>query len=121
MKKYKLGIVGATGAVGQEILRLLDKRKFPAGEIRLLASARSAGSELDLAGEKLVVQETTAESFKDLDFAIFSAGSGNSVKFASEAVKRDCVVIDNSSAFRMDPSVPLVIPEINPCLAQLYV
>ena len=114
MKKYKLGIVGATGAVGQEILKLLDKRKFPAGEIRLLASARSAGSELDLAGEKLVVQETTAESFKDLDFAIFSAGSDNSVKFAHEAVKRDCVVIDNSSAFRMDPSVPLVIPEINP-------
>ena len=114
MKKYKLGIVGATGAVGQEILKLLEKREFPASEIKLLASARSAGTELNIIGEKIIVEETTAESFNNLDFAIFSAGSENSIKFAPEAVKRNCVVIDNSSAFRMDASVPLVVPEINP-------
>ncbi len=114
MKKYKLGIVGATGAVGQEILKLLEKREFPASEIKLLASARSAGTELNIIGEKIIVEETTPESFNNLDFAIFSAGSENSIKFAPEAVKRNCVVIDNSSAFRMDASVPLVVPEINP-------
>tara|TARA_B100002019_G_scaffold289529_1_gene305337 strand:+ start:5798 stop:6832 length:1035 start_codon:yes stop_codon:yes gene_type:complete len=114
LKKYKLGIVGATGAVGQEILKLLEKREFPASEIKLLASARSAGTELNIIGEKIIVEETTPESFNNLDFAIFSAGSENSIKFAPEAVKRNCVVIDNSSAFRMDASVPLVVPEINP-------
>jgi aspartate-semialdehyde dehydrogenase len=80
----------------------------------LLASSRSAGIELEALGQTHKIQETTPESFKDLDIAIFSAGSENSVKFAHEAVKRDCVAIDNSSAFRMDPSVPLVVPEINP-------
>ena len=114
MKKYKLGIVGATGAVGQEIIKLLEKRAFPASEIRLLASARSAGNQMDVMGQTLTISETTPDSFKDLDFAIFSAGSENSVAFAHEAVKRNCIVIDNSSAFRMDPSVPLVVPEINP-------
>ena len=114
MKKYRIGIVGATGAVGQEIIKLLEKRKFPASELRLLASSRSAGNELEAIGQTLKVQETTPESFEDLDIAIFSAGSENSVRFAHEAVKRDCVAIDNSSAFRMDPSVPLVVPEINP-------
>ena len=114
MKKYKLGIVGATGAVGQEIIKLLEKRAFPASEIRLLASARSAGNQMDALGQTLTISETTPDSFKDLDFAIFSAGSENSVAFAHEAVKRNCIVIDNSSAFRMDPSVPLVVPEINP-------
>ena len=114
MKKYRIGIVGATGAVGQEIIKLLKKREFPASELRLLASSRSAGIELEALGQTHKIQETTPESFKDLDIAIFSAGSENSVKFAHEAVKRDCVAIDNSSAFRMDPSVPLVVPEINP-------
>ncbi len=114
MKKYKLGIVGSTGAVGQEIIKLLEKRQFPASDIRLLASARSAGNKADALGQSRTIEETTADSFKDLDIAIFSAGSENSVKFAHEAVKRNCVVIDNSSAFRMDPSVPLVVPEINP-------
>ena len=114
MKKYRIGIVGATGAVGQEIIKLLEKREFPASELRLLASSRSAGNELEALGQTHKIQETTPESFKDLDIAIFSAGSENSVKFAHEAVKRDCVAIDNSSAFRMDPSVPLVVPEINP-------
>ncbi|MEK9772510.1 MAG: aspartate-semialdehyde dehydrogenase [Opitutae bacterium] len=114
MKKFKVGIVGSTGAVGQEIIKLLEKREFPASEVRLLASARSAGTEIEVLGEQRTVLETTPESFKGLDFAIFSAGSDNSVKYADEAVKRNCVVIDNSSAFRMDPSVPLVVPEINP-------
>jgi len=114
LKKYKLGIVGATGAVGQEIIKLLEKRAFPASEIRLLASARSAGNQMDVLGQTLTIAETTPDSFKDLDFAIFSAGSENSVAFAHEAVKKNCIVIDNSSAFRMDPSVPLVVPEINP-------
>jgi len=114
LKKYRIGIVGATGAVGQEIIKLLEKREFPASELRLLASSRSAGIELEALGQTHKIQETTPESFKDLDIAIFSAGSENSVKFAHEAVKRDCVAIDNSSAFRMDPSVPLVVPEINP-------
>ena len=114
MKKYRIGIVGATGAVGQEIIKLLEKREFPASELRLLASSRSAGNELEALGQTHKIQETTPDSFKDLDIAIFSAGSENSVKFAHEAVKRACVAIDNSSAFRMDPSVPLVVPEINP-------
>ena len=113
LKKFKLGIVGATGAVGQEILTLLEKREFPANEIKLLASSRSAGTEVEALGGVHKIEETTPESFSDLDAAIFSAGSDNSVKFAHEAVKRDCVVIDNSSAFRMDTSVPLVVPEIN--------
>jgi len=114
LKKYNIGIVGATGAVGQEIITLLEKRSFPVGHVHLLASSRSAGNELNAFGKNLKIQETTPDSFQGLDFAIFSAGSDNSVKFAHEAVKRNCVVIDNSSAFRMDSSVPLVIPEINP-------
>ena len=114
LKKYKLGIVGSTGAVGQEIIKLLEKRDFPASEVKLLASARSAGTEIEVFGETKIVEETTPESFSGLDFAIFSAGSENSQKFAPESVKRNCVVIDNSSAFRMEPSVPLVVPEINP-------
>ena len=97
MKKFKLGIVGATGAVGQEILKLLQKREFPASEIKLLASSRSAGTEVEAMGGIHKIEETKPESFSDLDVAIFSAGSDNSIKFAHEAVKRDCVVIDNSS------------------------
>ena len=113
MKKYRIGIVGATGAVGQEIISLLEKRDFPVGDLKLLASSRSAGKEMKAFGTNNEVLETTPESFDGLDFAIFSAGGDNSVKFAHEAVKRGCVVIDNSSSFRMDPDVPLVVPEIN--------
>ena len=113
MKKYRIGIVGATGAVGQEIISLLEKRDFPVGDLKLLASSRSAGKEMKAFGTSNEVLETTPESFDGLDFAIFSAGGDNSVKFAHEAVKRGCVVIDNSSSFRMDPDVPLVVPEIN--------
>ncbi len=113
MKKYRIGIVGATGAVGQEIIHLLEKREFPVAEARLLASSRSAGREIQACGNLEVVKETNADSFKNLDIAIFSAGSQNTVTYTKAARQSDCVVIDNSSAFRMDKDVPLVIPEIN--------
>ena len=111
--KYKVGIVGATGAVGQELIELLHQRNFPFARIDLLASANSAGREITRGDQSWIVKEAEPEVFKDLDIAIFSAGSGISRRLAPEAVKRDCVVIDNSSAFRMDPEVPLVVPEIN--------
>jgi aspartate-semialdehyde dehydrogenase len=113
LKNYRIGILGATGAVGQEIINLMEKREFPATEVRLLASAKSAGLEMKAFGNTEKVQETTQDSFNDLDFAIFSAGSEQSIEFAELARSQGCVVIDNSSAFRMDPKVPLVIPEIN--------
>jgi aspartate-semialdehyde dehydrogenase len=111
---YNVGILGATGAVGQEIIRLLHEREFPIAELRLLASARSAGKEQSFDGKTWTIQEATPESFEGLDICIFSAGGDQSKLFADEAVKRGCVVVDNSSAFRQDPDVPLVIPEINP-------
>ena len=114
MKKYRIGIVGATGAVGQEIISLLEKREFPVAEARLLASANSAGRQMQACGNLETIQETTTDSFKDLDIAIFSAGSKQSLEFAEASRQHGCVVIDNSSAFRMDPLVPLVVPEINP-------
>ena len=113
MKKYRIGIVGATGAVGQEIIRLLEKREFPVAEARLLASARSAGREIQACGNLETVRETSAEAFNGLDMAIFSSGSQSSKEFAEVARRQGCVVIDNSSAFRMDADVPLVVPEIN--------
>ena len=111
--KPHIAIVGATGAVGVEIIKTLEKRKFPLAQLTLLASARSAGKELPFRGQPLTVRELTADSFKEIDIALFSAGGSISKEFASEAVKAGCVVVDNSSAFRMDDSVPLVIPEIN--------
>lgn len=111
---YNVGILGATGAVGQEIIRLLHEREFPFAELRLLASARSAGKEQSYGDKTWTIQEATAESFEGLDVCIFSAGASQSKLFADEAVKRGCIVIDNSSAFRMDEDVPLVVPEINP-------
>lgn len=113
MKKYRIGIVGATGAVGQEIIHLLEKREFPVAEARLLASARSAGREIQACGNLETVRETTPEAFDGLDIAIFSAGSQSSLQFAEVARRKGCVVIDNSSAFRMDKDVPLIVPEIN--------
>jgi len=113
LKKYRIGIVGATGAVGQEIIRLLEKREFPVAEARLLASARSAGREIQACGNLETVRETSAEAFNGLDMAIFSSGSQSSQEFAEIARRQGCVVIDNSSAFRMDADVPLVVPEIN--------
>ena len=111
---YNVGILGATGAVGQEIIRLLHERDFPIAELRLLASARSAGKTQSFGDQSWTIQEATPESFAGLDVCIFSAGGDQSQRFAQAAVESGCVVIDNSSAFRQDPDVPLVIPEINP-------
>ena len=108
-----VAIVGATGAVGVEMLKTLEKRNFPAAKITPLASARSAGKTLPFRGKDLTVQELTRESFEGVDIALFSAGGGTSTEFAQAAVGGGAVVVDNSSAFRMDASVPLVVPEIN--------
>ncbi len=113
MRKYNVAIVGATGAVGQELLNILDERKFPLGELRLLATARSKGKEIEFQGKTYVVEETTPDSFNGMDIALFAGGKA-SLQFGPEAVKRGCVVIDNSSNYRMDPDVPLVVPEVNP-------
>ena len=111
---YTIGILGATGAVGQEIIRLLYERGFPIKDLCLLASARSAGKIQSYGNKSWTVEEAIPQSFDGLDIAIFSAGSKQSLQFAREAVARGCIVIDNSSAFRMDTKVPLIIPEINP-------
>ena len=108
-----VAIVGATGAVGIEFLRCLAERRFPVKQLRLLASARSAGRTLDFDGRSITVQELTDRSFEGVDIALFSAGGGISKRYAPIAVAAGAVVVDNSSAFRMDPAVPLVIPEIN--------
>jgi aspartate-semialdehyde dehydrogenase len=108
-----IAIVGATGAVGVEMIRCLERRNFPVGRLRLLASARSAGKTLPFRGEDVVIEELTAGSFAGVDIALFSAGGGISREYAPHAVAAGAVVVDNSSAFRMDDSVPLVVPEIN--------
>lgn len=112
-KTYRVGIVGATGAVGQELIALLLAHAFPLAELRPLASARSAGRSIDFGGKKITVQEATPDAFAGLDLAFFAAGTSVTKQLAPEAVKRGCLVIDKSSGFRMDPNVPLVIPEIN--------
>src|SRR5271168_1956496 len=108
-----VAIAGVTGAVGAEFIATLNKRHFPVRKLKAFASARSAGRKLGFRGETITVEELTADSFHGVDLALFSAGSGVARKFAPIAVKAGAVVIDNSSAFRMDPKVPLVIPEIN--------
>ena len=108
-----IAIVGVTGAVGVEMLKTLEKRNFPVGQLTPLASARSAGKTLPFRGEELTVREMTQHSFAGVDIALFSAGGGTSEAFAPAAVEAGAVVVDNSSAFRMDDSVPLVVPEIN--------
>ncbi len=109
-----VGIVGATGAVGQELLQLLHNRNFPMAQLRLLASARSLGKVVAAAGKKYVIEEATADAFDGLDIAFFAAGGSVTRALAPAAVKAGCLVIDKSSHYRMDPEVPLVIPEINP-------
>ena len=109
-----LAIAGATGAVGIEILKCLEQRDFPVGELTLLASARSAGKTITFRDKKITVKELTPDSFAGVDIALFSAGGGISKTFAPHAVAAGAVVVDNSSAFRMDEGVPLVVPEINP-------
>lgn len=108
-----IAILGATGAVGQEFIRLIEERNFPLHQLKLLASARSAGKKLMVCGKEYTVEEARPESFEGIDIALFAGGSISKV-LAPEAVKRGAVVIDNSSSFRMDPLVPLVVPEINP-------
>src|SRR5687768_8124591 len=108
-----VAVVGATGAVGIEMIRTLEKRNFPVRELTLLASARSAGKKLKFRATDITVKELNQDSFSGIDIALFSAGGNISKEFAPIAAKAGCVVIDNSSAFRMDDSVPLVIPEIN--------
>jgi aspartate-semialdehyde dehydrogenase len=117
---YSIGIVGATGAVGQELIHLLFERGFPIGELRLLASARSKGKTISYKDHSWIVEEATPEAFEGMDIALFSAGAGITKALAPEAARRGCVVVDNSSAFRMDDEVPLVVPEINPDAAGLH-
>ena len=113
-----VAIVGATGAVGVELIRCLEERRFPLSELRLFASARSAGKTLSFRQQPVAVRELKEDSFSGVDIALFSAGGSTSKRFAPLAVEQGAVVVDNSSAFRMDPAVPLVVPEINPDAAR---
>jgi aspartate-semialdehyde dehydrogenase len=113
-KKINVAIAGATGAVGNQMIRCLEEQDFPLRSIKLLASKRSVGRELRFRGDLLPVEELTEDSFKDVDVALFSAGGNTSLKYAPVAAAAGCVVVDNSSAWRMDPDVPLVVPEVNP-------
>ena len=112
-KTYNVAVVGATGAVGIEFLKLIKDRNFPIGELRLLASSRSAGKTLEFDGQQITIGETTKDSFSGVDIAFFSAGGGRSLEFAPAAAEAGAIVVDNSSAYRMDPTVPLIVPEIN--------
>ncbi|MBU7005566.1 aspartate-semialdehyde dehydrogenase [Phosphitispora fastidiosa] len=113
MKKINLAVVGATGAVGQELLKILRERNFPVGGLKLLATERSAGTKINWEGRDYTVAATANEAFEGVDIALFAGGSA-SKEYAREAAKRGAVVVDNSSAFRMDNDVPLVVPEVNP-------
>ncbi|UCG37742.1 MAG: aspartate-semialdehyde dehydrogenase [bacterium] len=112
-KTFSVAVAGATGAVGELMIQVLQERDFPVGEIRYLASSRSAGKTLKWKGEDIPVQELTRDSFKGVDIALFSAGGGRSLEFAPAAAEAGAVVVDNSSAFRMEADVPLVVPEVN--------
>ena len=114
MRKMNVAIVGATGAVGTQMIKLLENSTLPIGTVKFLASKRSAGKQLSFKGETQTIEELVPDSFEGIDLALFSAGGGISAKFAPEAVKRGAVVVDNTSHFRMDPEVPLVVPEVNP-------
>ncbi len=111
---YKVGVVGATGAVGERMISILEERNFPVSRLFPLASARSVGKEIIFRGETIKVEELTEDSFEGLDLALFSAGGSISKQFAPLAAKEGCFAVDNSSAFRMEPDVPLVVPEVNP-------
>ena len=112
-EKYNVAIVGATGAVGEQMREVLDERQFPVGELRLLASERSVGQFLPFQSRQLPVQVLKADSFKDIDIGLFSAGGSVSTEFAPLAVAAGAVVIDNTSVFRLEPDIPLVVPEVN--------
>lgn len=112
--EYHVAVAGATGAVGNEMLQILEEQEFPVASLKLLASSRSVGKTLDFRGESLHVEELRDDSFQGVDIALFSAGAAASRQFAPAAAESGCVVIDNSSGWRMDPEVPLVVPEVNP-------
>ncbi len=114
MKKYNVAILGATGAVGEVMRKVLEERNFPINNIKFLASARSAGKKIQFCGEEYTVEEVKPESFEGVDIALFSAGGSTSKQWAPIAVEKGAVVVDNSSAWRMDENVPLVVPEVNP-------
>lgn len=113
-KQFNVAVVGATGAVGQQMLSMLEQRNFPLASLKLLASANSAGKKVMFKGEEYTLEEATPEAFEGVDVALFSAGGSVSKKLVPEAIKRGALCIDNTSAFRMDPDVPLVVPEVNP-------
>src|SRR5881397_1566555 len=119
-RKPHVAVVGATGAVGVEMIRTLERRNFRAATLTLLASARSVGKKLKFHGDEIAIKELGRDSFQDIDIALFSAGGSISKEFAPIAARAGCVVIDNSSAFRMDDSAPLVIPEINAADIKLH-
>jgi aspartate-semialdehyde dehydrogenase len=112
--EYHIAVAGATGAVGNEMIKILEEQKFPVASLKLLASSRSAGKTLDFRGKSLTVEELREDSFEGVDIALFSAGEAASRQFAPAAADSGCIVIDNSSGWRMDPEVPLVVPEVNP-------
>ncbi len=114
MKKYNVCVLGATGMVGKEMMKVLEERKFPVNKFLPLASERTAGTKITFQGNEYTVEEAKPESFEGMEIGLFSAGAKPSALLAPEAVKRGCVVIDNTSHFRMDPNVPLVVPEVNP-------
>ena len=113
MKQYTVAILGATGAVGTQMLECLNEQEFPVGKLKLLASARSAGKTVEFRGEQIVIEEACPEAFEGCDIVLGAAGDDIAKELLPEAVKRGAVVVDNSHAFRMDPEVPLVVPEIN--------
>ena len=113
-KTFNVAVAGATGAVGNQMITSLEERSFPVKSIKFLASHRSAGRKLRFKGDTVVVEEMTEDSFKGVDIALFSAGGSTSKQFAPIAAESGCVVVDNSSQWRMDPDVPLVVPEVNP-------
>jgi aspartate-semialdehyde dehydrogenase len=120
MKKFNVAVVGATGAVGNRMIQILEERDFPVGEIHLLASERSRGKELNFQGRPRPIEVLTEESFRGIDIGLFSPGGEVSKRFAPAAARAGCVVIDNTSAFRMEPDIPLVVPEVNPEDIALY-
>lgn len=113
MKQYTVAILGATGAVGTQMLECLNEQEFPVGKLKLLASARSAGKTVEFRGEQVVIEEACPEAFEGCDIVLGAAGDDIAKELLPEAVKRGAVVVDNSHAFRLDPEVPLVVPEIN--------
>ncbi len=112
-RKFNVAVAGATGAVGGAMLEVLDRRNFPLKELRLLASERSVGKKLKFKGQEIPVQQLSKDAFAGIDVALFSAGASRSLEFAPAAAEAGAVVVDNSSAFRMDPEIPLVVPEVN--------